>query len=85
MIWKVDSPKNGILTTQDVFITVRYMEDKNAELYEAALTNLSDDDIKTFFLYFAVPSNWNEGILLCEREIARRGLHVEDNERRIKL
>ena len=32
-----------------------------------------------------IAEEWGEGIVIVEQEIARRGLHVEDNEGRFEL
>ena len=36
-------------------------------------------------LEYSIQHENHEAVLLCEREIARRGLHVEDNEGRFTL
>lgn len=32
-----------------------------------------------------IDEEWGEGVVIVEQEIARRGLHVEDNEERFEL
>lgn len=52
--------------------------------FEVRIQNFPDDCIMKF-LKKCIDNEWTEGTLLCEREIARRGLHITDNERRFEL
>lgn len=44
-----------------------------------------DDASVLLSLNACIAEEWGEGVVIAEQEIARRGLHVEDNERRFEL
>jgi hypothetical protein len=44
-----------------------------------------DDTTVLLSLNACIAEEWGEGVAIVEREIARRGLHVEDVERRFDL
>lgn len=46
---------------------------------------LSDDTSVLLSLNACIAEEWGEGVAIVEHEIARRGLHVEDNEGRFEL
>lgn len=50
--------------------------------YEIELT--IDSQVKSLLKY-CIMSEWNEGVLICEKEIERRGLHIDDPKKRFDL
>lgn len=37
------------------------------------------------YLNDCIEFEWNEGVLICEKEIERRGLHIDDPKERFEL
>jgi len=76
-----------ISRVNDTAIEAAYLFRKSAfrvPNFEARIQNFPDDCIMRF-MKKCIDNEWTEGTLLCEREIARRGLHITDNERRFEL
>jgi hypothetical protein len=57
---------------------------KTAAGFEHGL-KLCDDTSVLLSLNACIAEEWGEGVAIVEHEIARRGLHVEDNEGRFEL
>jgi hypothetical protein len=57
---------------------------KESERFEE-LFYYNDDKIIQTVLTACIAEEWGEGVAIVEQEIARRGLHVEDNEGRFEL
>jgi hypothetical protein len=57
----------------------------DAGKFDAELKKLDVSELRDLIDYLAGIGSWNEGILLCEAEIARRGLHIDDVEKRFEL
>lgn len=62
-------------------LQIRY---KTAAGFEHGL-ELYDDASVLLSLNACIAEEWGEGVAIVEQEIARRGLHVEDNGRRFEL
>jgi hypothetical protein len=62
-------------------LQIRY---KTAAGFEYGL-KLYDDTSVLLSLAACIAEEWGEGVAIVEHEIARRGLHVEDNEGRFEL
>lgn len=59
---------------------IGYAEDFDAELKKLDVSGLRD-----LIDYLSGTGSWNEGVLICEAEIARRGLHIDDVGKRFEL
>lgn len=57
---------------------------KEAAGFEYEL-DLYDDESVFLSLNACIAEEWGEGVAIVEHEIARRGVHVENNEERFKL
>lgn len=57
---------------------------KKAVGFEYELEQNSDTSVLSS-LNACIAEKWGEGVAIVEHEIARRGLHVEDNEGRFEL
>ncbi len=57
----------------------------NAEKFDAELKELDVSGLRDLIDYLSGVGSWNEGVLLCEAEIARRGLHIDDVGKRFEL
>lgn len=57
----------------------------DAGKFDAELKKLDVSGLRDLIDYLAGIGSWNEGVLLCEAEIARRGLHIDDVEKRFEL
>lgn len=57
---------------------------KEAAGFEYELEQYDDTSV-LFSLTACIAEEWGEGIVIVKHEIARRGLHVENNEERFKL
>ena len=62
-------------------VLVRY---KTAVGFEYELDR-HDDTTVLLSLNACIAEEWGEGVAIVEHEMARRGLHVEDNEGRFEL
>lgn len=62
-------------------VSIRY---KGAARFEYELEQYEDTTV-LFSLNACIAEEWGEGVAIVEHEIARRGLHVEDVERRFDL
>lgn len=51
---------------------------------EEAVTELSDLELRTF-MHGCIEYEDTQGTLICEQEISRRGMHIEDNTKRFEL
>lgn len=84
---KVAAPNSkieeGIVITIDMINALANIG--NSELFMKGLKDADDNSLFDIIKYCSETRAWNEGVLLCEREIARRGLHVTDNEKRFDL
>ena len=79
------TPANRIMIKYNIpyflALQIRY---KTAAGFEYGL-KLFDDTSVLLSLNACIAEEWGEGAAIVEQEIARRGLHVEDNERRFEL
>lgn len=66
------------------YIAPLYADWRNGMKFKQEVEMTIDNHVKALLKY-CIMIEWNEGIIICEREIARRGLHVEDNEERFDL
>ena len=62
-------------------VLIRY---KEAAEFEYELEQYDDTSV-LLSLKACIAEEWGEGVAIVEQEIARRGLHVEDNEGRFEL
>ena len=62
-------------------IQIRY---KTAAGFKYGLEQYDDTSV-LLSLTACIAEEWGEGVAIVEQEIARRGLHVEDNEGRFEL
>lgn len=53
----------------------------DAGKFDAELKKLDVSELRDLIDYIAGIGSWNEGVLLCEAEIARRGMHIDDGGR----
>lgn len=53
--------------------------------FDAELKKLDVSGLRDLIDYLSHTGSWNEGVLLCEAEIARRGLHNDDVGKRFEL
>ena len=74
---------NKLLAPIELFDAMLCAE--NAEKFDAELKKLDVSELRDLIDYLAGIGSWNEGILLCEAEIARRGLHIDDVRKRFEL
>lgn len=49
--------------------------EENSSLFEHELSTYVDNEELYFCLEYCGIQQWNEGVLICEREIAKRGLN----------
>ena len=73
---KIIAPINLV----EAVLCIGYAGDFDAELKKLDVSGLRD-----LIDYLAGTGSWNEGVLLCEAEIARRGLHIDDVGKRFEL
>ena len=57
---------------------------RNGKELELVLLHRPDETVKSTLLLCSA-AEWNEGVLICEKEIERRGLHTKDNSKRFSL
>jgi hypothetical protein len=57
---------------------------KEAAGFEYELEQYDDTSVYNA-LNACIAEEWGEGVVIVEQEIARRGLHIEDNEGRFEL
>lgn len=62
-------------------VLIRY---KTAAGFEYELEQYDDASVNNA-LNACIAEEWGEGVAIVEQEIARRGLHDEDNEKRFEL
>lgn len=67
-----------------LYSIVYLITNKHGEMFEKYIHEMHEDFLP-FAFEASLASKWNEGVLILEREIARRGLHITDNERRFEL
>lgn len=58
--------------------------DRNAEILENQLLYRPDKTVLSL-LSLCSSADWTEGVLICEREIARRGLNQQEPKERMAL
>lgn len=59
--------------------------EENSSLFEHELSTYVDNEELYFCLEYCGTQHWNEGVLICEREIAKRGLNREGVKERFEL
>lgn len=53
--------------------------------FDAELKKLDVSGLRYLIDFLSGIGSWNEGVLLCEAEIARRGLHIDDVRKSFEL
>lgn len=84
---KKESPilESGILCSEDVYTTIKAANARCNLALSVMVKSLTDNDLLWIFCNHIMQSDWRDGLSICEREIARRGLHVKDNTERFDL
>lgn len=59
--------------------------EENSNLFERELSTYVDNEELYFCLEYCGIQQWNEGVLICEREIAKRGLNNTSVKTRFSL
>lgn len=59
--------------------------EENSSLFEHELSTYVDNKELYFCLEYCGIQQWNEGVLICEREIAKRKLNEVPNDKRFEL
>lgn len=59
--------------------------EENSSLFEHELSTYVDNEELYFCLEYCGIRQWNEGILICEREIDKRGLNKVEVKERFEL
>lgn len=59
--------------------------EENSSLFEHELSTYVDNEELYFCLEYCGIQQWNEGVLICEREITKRGLNKVPNDKRFEL
>lgn len=71
-----------VLKTQ--YSIVNLITNKHGEMFEKYIHEMHEDFLP-FAFEASLASKWNEGVLICEKEIEYRGLHVENPKERFEL
>lgn len=59
--------------------------EENSNLFERELSTYVDNEELYFCLEYCGIQQWNEGVLICERKIAKRGLNNTSVKTRFSL
>lgn len=84
MIMCGDLMYKGVIYSKIDISTNFAIHTQNGKRLALLLIHRPNETVKSTLLLCSA-TEWNEGVLICEKEIERRGLHIDDNNKRFSL